>query len=200
MPLYAVPTVDPAALQAQQINAQLQAARDAANAAVAKRDAANQAAFDARKKQCDDTREERAKHDKLEAAQRLSGETRILTASKAIRAACRLGTKRTGAVNVQRSGDGWRVSPELSDDLQCAKLPPGISKDDAYIVMWRVRETGSIAPSGPVLEADDLDPRDASCAELDRFVGLDPRSATFEDSDSIKRLANWKPITPPPAE
>lgn len=167
---------------------------DASRAMVEQAEADRRAAEAAKKQRCADTRVDRVNHVKAMAKARLEAEIRILRAAKAIRAYCRITTRRTGAMMVQRSGAGWRVSPELAQDLSCTGLPSGISRDDAYVILERDR-MGIPSANGVVLEPGDTTPEDAECAPLDREVGVDFGSLRFED-DSIPKLGAWKPAEP----
>lgn len=171
--------------------AQVAAMQEAAAKSRADLVAKVQAERDAREKACSDSRSDRVKRAKLAAAERLKAEIRVLTISKAVRASCRIVEQKTGAVNVQRSGSGLRGSPEMRDDVQCSSLPKGATKDDAYVVLWRVRESGSHNATGPILEREDLSDQDRACEELDKAAGVDFGSVRFEDSASIDKLKQW---------
>ena len=173
---------------------QMQALQQAAEQAQLKR------AEDARqvRELCAGSRPTRVGHARTMVAARIDAETRLLKHSKAIQSVCRLGTRRTGAVTVRGSGrGGWRVAPELAEDLACGALPSGITKDDAYVVLSRVRD-GSLKPTGPILDSEDRSPEDDACESLDREAGVDFRSVLFEDSASLERLLRWKPAPPSP--
>jgi hypothetical protein len=83
------------------------------------------------------------------------------------------------------------VAPELADDVQCSSLPPGLTKDDAYVILFRARE-GDVNPSGPILQPEDRSPEDEGCTEHDRAVGLDFSSVRFDDMTSVQKLQTWK--------
>lgn len=150
-----------------------------------------QAAKDAKKKDCDDTRPARVSHAKEAIIARLDAEARVVAHAKTIRASCRIVEQRTGAVNVQAGVAGVRVSPELRDDVQCSSLPKGLTKQDAYVILSRVREGGGIAPTGPILQSEDFTQKDVECAEIDRAAGVDFGSVRFEDSASIDNTRRW---------
>jgi hypothetical protein len=148
------------------------------------------APVDPLRKKCDDTRPSRSDRLKLAIVARVDAEIRVLKHAKTIRATCKLGTKKTGAVRVTTSGGGYRVAPELADDVTCSSLPAGLTKDDAYVILWRVRESGKAAPTGGILQAEDFEAEDRQCQQLDRAAGLDFEAANWEDTASIDRLTS----------
>lgn len=143
------------------------------------------------KKKCEETRAARVVHAKERIIARMTAEARLYENAKAIRAACRLTERKTGAVTVSRAASGLRVAPELADDVQCSRLPNGITKNDAYVVLFRDRE-GSRGPTGPILDADDASPEDGMCMLHDADVGLNLH-VSFDDPSSVERLRTWAP-------
>lgn len=169
--------------------AQLQAVEENRKRILAEHDAK----VAAEKKACDDSRADRLAHAKEMLAARMAAEARVLKHSKAIVAACKLGQKRTGAVTVQSSNGGFRVAPELADDVSCSSLPAGITKDEAYVILFRWRERGDTSPKGAVLQPEDHSEHDSECRSFDVSVGLDLDAASFDDISSVDKVAKWKP-------
>lgn len=172
-----------AAQQAEQTNAY--------TAAVIQADADKRAAIEKERAACAQSRDSRAQHARGMIAARLDAETRLLKHGKAIRAACRVVTRKTGAVNVTRSGSSLRIAPELAQDVSCSGLPQGVSKEDAWVVLSRA-EQGIQRPTGPILESEDYSPDDSKCHAFDLEVGLDFASVQFGDGPALERLLRWR--------
>jgi len=178
--------------QQQRAEAEQAAAVEAAGAAARTRiEEERRAKEEALAKKCADSRWTRAEHAKWMAAARLKAEARILGFSKAVRASCKLVDRKTGAVRVQADGNGWRVAPEMLQDVSCKSLPPGATKEDAFVILVR-EANGTLEPTGEILEPEDHSPEDAECADLDKRAGLDlfPR---FDDLSALDRLRSWRP-------
>jgi hypothetical protein len=148
------------------------------------------------KKACEETRAARVSHAKEAIIARMDAETRLYQHAKAIRASCKLTERKTGAVVMTHGVAGARIAPELADDVKCGALPKGITKDDAYVVLFRDRE-GNRAPTGPILQPEDASPEDGMCMLHDQAVGLNFRAATFDNPMAI----TWKPpVTSTPGD
>lgn len=203
----AAPTEDPAAMAVAQMQAQQDQVARAKQAefdgimAQAKRDAdaakkAEQDAEAARRKACDDSRPARVSHAKEMVIARMDAESHLLTSAPAIRKSCRLTEHRTGAFNVSRGVGGVRVAPEVAVGVECGRLPKGVTKQDAWVVLARESQGGSVKPFGPILESEDESPEDDQCRGYDRKVGIDFRSVTFDDLATVDRLRAWTPPAP----
>lgn len=142
-------------------------------------------------KLCEDTRVARVRNATDMILARMEAEVRMYTNAKAIRASCKIVVKHTGSTNIQRSGSGWRVSPEMRDDLTCGALPAGITKDTAYVLLSRDR-AGESKPTGKILEPEDHDKNDSVCERPDKLVGLDLDAATYADPKAPGSPVGWK--------
>lgn len=194
---------DPGAAMIAKIQAdQEQAARQqeaAFNAAMAdaklEADAKKKAlqdAEDARRKACDDSRPRRVEHAKEILIARMNAEASLLEHAGAIRKACKLVEKPTGAVNLTRVAGGWRAAPEMADDVRCSgPLPKGISKQNAWVLLARDRE-GQKVPTGPILDPrEDASPEDDQCRKYDVQAGVDFASVNYDDMATVDRARAW---------
>jgi hypothetical protein len=175
--------------------ARMQAAQDDENAAAMADTRAAQKKADAyrerqrseqeeRRKACEGTRPVRVASVKTIVTERLQAETRLLTHAVAIRKACKLTDKPTGAVTV-RAG---RIAPEMADDVTCSTLPAGLTKADAYVVLWRVRDSGDPGPTGAMLDRSDLTAEDEACKAFDVEAGVDFEGIRWGDDASYRAL------------
>lgn len=174
---------------------QEEAASKEGEAAMQRAQAARQAEEKAREKEesdrCAKSRPSRITNLKLTAAGRIEAEARIVKASKAIRASCKIGSKRTGATRITHDAGGWRLAPELMDDVTCTSLPAGITKQDAYVILSRVRDGVDIVATGPLFEREDITVEDVKCSPHDRAAGMDVDAPRYEN-DWSTILKGWK--------
>jgi hypothetical protein len=82
------------------------------------------------------------------------------------------------------------VAPELADDVKCSSLPAGISKDDAYVILSRVRDTGDIAATGQLLQREDLTLDDIKCMPHDLAAGMNVDEPRYEN-DAPAIMQKW---------
>lgn len=143
---------------------------------------------------CARDRGDRVTQAKATAAARLAAEALLLKHAKAVRSRCKISEKRASE-DVRVWYDrfhGFRVAHETTDDLRCTSgLPDELKKDDAYVILYRFRETGTVAPSGPILTPENHSSRDEACAAYDRAAGVDLNALRFADPSSVERLNRW---------
>lgn len=147
------------------------------------------------RKQCASTRDKRASAAKWAVKQRIELESKLKQRAREVAGACKLVERKTGAVNVQRSGSGLRVSAETQDDVTCSGgVPKGFTKQEVWVVLARIREggTGSVDPSDLIMAREDHDRDDEPCKMFDAEVGLD-MDVRYSDGEGLKRLLTWKP-------
>lgn len=133
---------------------------------------------------CDKHRPERA----TEAQTWAKKELALVKSAPAITGRCKLSDVKTGAAAVTKQGNGWRVAPEVRDDVKCAGgPPPGVTLQDAYVVLVRKR-AGENDPS----IADDIDAPPIDCRASDVAAGL-VVDVHVSDAAGIAKLLAWKP-------
>ncbi len=102
---------------------------------------------------------------------------------------CKLTKTNTGAVNVQKTGSGARVAPEVREGVSCPKgLPAGVSEEQAAIIVSQM-QPGAVRPAVAQLSDEDENTR---CQRFDRDAGLNLQVLST-DVAGITKIAEWKP-------
>ncbi len=114
---------------------------------------------------------------------------RVAPRSKLIESRCKIALVNTGATNVQRSGSGWRITPEQREDMKCAGgIPAGVSDQDVYVLLSKIERVRQGANTSEPITDVSMGP----CFAGDRDAGLDT-GVLSGDTEGIKRLLAWKP-------
>ena len=143
------------------------------------------------KSACDRTRDDRAADAKAIAQAWIAVQDRVSPHAPAVKKACTVKDAAGTHLDVVPDAAGKpHLKPALkADDLTCKPaLPPGLTKDDARIALYR-EDPGFLRQS--LLGTSSKWAQDQRCADLDRAAGLETQ-VTYGDLAGVTTLSKLK--------